>query len=244
MQTGLLAESDAGENATQEQQTHPDFAQDIEAVSSGEPAVPRIAVVDDDEDIHLYLSELGNVGHFKVVGSFYNAAQALARLPEDRPDAVIMDIRLPDMSGIECTTRLKTVLPELSVIILTGYPDGSTFFKSLVAGAQGFLVKPIVPEELLKAIGDVLKGEFALTKQVVPFLIQLVNRVRHVTRETRLTPREEEILACLFHGMPDKEIASALGIGTATVHTHMHRLFEKLGVHSRRDILAKYLKLP
>ena len=88
---------------------------------------------------------------------------------------------------------------------------------------------------------DVLKGEFVLGRQVIPFLIQLVQQVREVTRESRLTAREEEILACLFQGMPDKEIASTLGIGTATVHTHMSRLFEKLDVHSRREIVAKYL---
>jgi len=156
---------------------------------------------------------------------------------------VIMDIRLPDMSGIECATKLKTILPGLPIIILTGYPDGRSFFRSLMEGAKGFLVKPVSAQDFLNAIDDVLKGEFALDKQVIPFLIQLVHQVRQLTQESRLTMREEEILACLFQGMPDKEIASTLGIGTATVHTHMHRLFEKLGVHSRRDIVAKYLEL-
>jgi DNA-binding NarL/FixJ family response regulator len=243
MQTVLLAEDDAGGHVFQEQEADRCFAQG-EAAPLGVAAVPRIAVVDDDKDIHLYLNDLRNLGRFRVVGSYYNAAEALARLPETQPDAVIMDVRLPDMSGIECTTKLKTVLPELRVIILTGFPDGPTFFRSLVAGAQGFLVKPIIVEELLKAIGDVLKGEFALTKQVVPFLVQLVNRVRQVSPGSRLTPREEEVLACIFQGLRDKEIASRLGIGTATVHSHMHQIFEKLGVHSRGEIIAKYLELP
>jgi DNA-binding NarL/FixJ family response regulator len=210
---------------------------------SDEATIPRISIVDDDEDVHLFLRDLGNRGSFRVGDSFYNAAEALNRLPGARPDAVIMDVRLPDLSGIDCTTRLRTILPELPIIMLTGYPDGPTLFRSLVAGAKGFLVKPIIAEELLRAIGDVLKGEFALTKQVVPFLVELINHVRRVTRESHLTPREEEILACVFHGMQDKEIASALGIGTATVHSHMHQLFDKLGVHSREDIIAKYLRL-
>jgi len=212
-------------------------------MASAKSTVPKIAVVDDDEDIHVFVKDLGDLGHFKLVGSSYNAAQALDRLPEMRPDAVIMDLRLPDMSGIECAKRLKTILPELPIIMLTGYPDGRSFFRSLMEGAKGFLVKPVSALELLNAIDDVLKGEFALAKQVIPFLIQLVHQVRQLTQESRLTTREEEILACLFQGMQDKEIASALGIGTATVHTHMHRLFEKLGVHSRRDIVAKYLEL-
>ncbi len=219
------------------------FAEGFEAMPLAKSVIPRISVVDDDEDIHRFVKDLGDLGHFKLVGSFYNAAQALDWLPEDRPDAVIMDIRLPDTSGIECAAKLKTILPELPTVILTGYPEGRSFFQALMAGAKGFLVKPVSAQEFLNAIDDVLKGEFALAKQVVPFLIQLVHQVRQITKQSSLTTREEEVLACLFQGMPDKEIASTLGIGTATVHTHVHRLFEKLGVHSRRDIVAKYLDL-
>ena len=243
MQTVVLAEENSGDCSFQDKETQRQFAQGFEAAPANRAGVPRIVVVDDDDDVHLYLNDLRTLGKFNVVGSFHNAAEALAHLAEKQPDAVIMDVRLPDMSGIECTTRLKTVLPELPILILTGYPDGPTFFRSLVAGAQGFLFKPIVAEELLKAIGDALKGEFALTKQVVPFLIELIRRVRRVSPGSHLTPREEEILACLFQGMRDKEIAAALGIGTATVHTHMHQLFEKLGVHSRAEIIAKFLEL-
>ena len=203
----------------------------------------RVALVDDDKDLHLFLSDLGNLGHFQLARPCHSGAEALERLPEDPPDVVIMDIRLPDMSGIDCTTKLRAILPELPIIMLTGFPDGQTFFRSLMGGARGFLVKPVLPQELLAAIDDVLKGEFALGKQVVPFLIQLVQQVGQVTQEEHFTRREEQILACLFEGMQDKEIASALGIGTATVHTHMHQLFEKLGVHSRREIIAKYLAL-
>ena len=246
--TTLIQTESSGEGAEanrvvqgQEDSLRP--AKGTEALASAKSAVPKIAVVDDDENIHVFVNDLADLGHFKLVGSSYNAAQALDRLPEMRPDAVIMDLRLPDMSGIECAAKLKTILPGLPIIILTGYPDGRSFFRSLMEGAKGFLVKPVTAQEFLNAIDEVLKGEFALAKQVIPFLIQLVHQVRQVTQESRLTMREEEILACLFQGMQDKEIASALGIGTATVHTHMHRLFEKLGVHSRRDIVAKYLEL-
>ena len=243
VQTVCFGEGDATDSAVQGQGESQRCAQGIEGAVSAKSAVPKIAVVDDDENIHVFVKDLGDLGHFKLAGSFYSAAQALDRLPEDRPDAVIMDIRLPDMSGIDCATRLKTILPALPIIILTGYPDGRSFFRSLMEGAKGFLVKPVSAQEFLSAIDEVLKGEFALAKQVIPFLVQLVHQVRQITQETRLTMREEEILACLFQGMQDKEIASTLGIGTATVHTHMHRLFEKLGVHSRREIVAKYLNL-
>jgi len=204
---------------------------------------PTISVIDDDEALHDLLRNLGEASHFKIVGSFYNAAQALESLPQHPPDAVIMDLRLPDLSGLDCTSKLKTLLPSLPVIILTGYPDSRNFFQSLMEGVGGYLIKPVLPHEFLDAIDEVLKGQFALAKQAIPYLLQLVHQVGQIIRGGPLTRREQEILACLFEGLQDKEIASALGIGTATVHTHMHKLFEKLGVHSRRDVITRYLAL-
>jgi len=207
------------------------------------PTTPRISVVDDDEELHLFLKDLEAQGHFKIAGSFYTAAQALAGLPLDLPDAVVMDVRLPDSSGIDCANKLKTILPELPILILTGFPDRQNFFRSLMGGARGFLVKPVSPQELVNGMRDVIRGEFSLARQVTPLLVQLVEQVSAIVQRSELSRREEEILICLFHGMSDKEISASLGIGTATVHTHMHRLFEKLGVRSRREIVAKYLHL-
>src|ERR1051325_1103778 len=217
------------------------FARPVRATRPAKPETPTIAVVDDDGDMHQFLKDLGDGGHFKVASACYNAAQAMERLPGEQPDAVIMDIRLPDMSGIECTAKLKTILPKLPIIILTGFPDGRNFFRSLMAGARGFLVKPVAAQEFLDAINEVLDGGIALAKPVVPYLVQLVHQIRQVSQENHLTRREEEILSCLFEGMQDKEIASTLGIGTATVHTHMHRLLDKLDVHSRQAIIGKFL---
>jgi DNA-binding NarL/FixJ family response regulator len=213
------------------------------AKAPAKPSTPRISVVDDDEEMHLFLKDLEAPDHFKIVGSFYTAAQALDGLPLDRPDAVIMDIRLPDSSGIDCVSKLKTILPELPVLMLTGFPDRQSFFRSLMGGARGFLVKPVSPSELLSGMRDVIRGEFALARHVTPLLVQLVEQVSGVVQQSGLSRREEEILICLFHGMSDKEISTNLGIGTATVHTHIHRMFEKLGVRSRREIVAKYLQI-
>ena len=81
------------------------------AKPSGMVALPKVSIVDDDEELHLFVKDLGGLGHFQVVGSYTNAAQALQRLPRKHPDLVLMDIRLPDMSGVDCTKKLKTVLP-------------------------------------------------------------------------------------------------------------------------------------
>ena len=94
--------------------------------------VPRLALVDDDEGIHRFVNELGKLGHLTLIHSSFTGAEALAHVPAAKPDVVLMDIRLPDMSGIDCAGKLKTILPEVPVIILTGYPDGQSFFRSVI----------------------------------------------------------------------------------------------------------------
>src|SRR5262245_26356825 len=114
-----------------------------------ERPVPRIALVDDDEDLLRYLTELGAAGHFSVAGTFRSGAEALDQLPKHQPDAVIMDIRLPDISGIDCARKLRTILPNLPIVILTGYPDSQSLMRSLLEGVRGFLVKPVTAQEFL-----------------------------------------------------------------------------------------------
>ena len=242
--TNAVAPKATQELGPQAQCRNPSHAVTAPEEASEKPRIPRLALVDDDEGIHRFVNRLGKLGHLTLVRSAFTGAEALAHVPGDKPDVVLMDIRLPDMSGIDCAGKLKAILPEVPVIILTGYPDGQSFFRSVMQKAHGFLFKPVLAQELLKAIDDVLKGEFTLAQQAIPFLTGLVQQIAQITRDHHLTPREEEILACLFQGMQDKEIAAALGIGTATVHTHMHGLFLALGVHSRQDSIAKYLALP
>jgi DNA-binding NarL/FixJ family response regulator len=203
----------------------------------------RLLVVEDDpDDARTMFRVLRASGRFEPVHA-RTGSEGLEAARAGPFAACLVDYRLPDMSGIECTAKLKTILPKLPIIILTGFPDGRNFFRSLMAGARGFLVKPVAAQEFLDAINEVLDGGIALAKPVVPYLVQLVHQIRQVSQENHLTRREEEILSCLFEGMQDKEIASTLGIGTATVHTHMHRLFDKLDVHSRQDIIGKFLAI-
>lgn len=243
------------QNSTEQKQEHAGAGEKTKPVASvPSPSVslgatchqaklPRLAVVDDDEALQLFMKELGDQGHFQIVSACYNATQALEQIPGTLSDVIIMDIRLPDMSGVDCAGKLRILVPNRPIIMLTGFPDGRSFFRSLMAGVQGYLVKPVAVQEFLEGLKEVLAGGFVVGRQAVQYMVQLVREVRKVAPETLLTPREEEVLACVFEGKQDKEIASALGIGMATVHTHMHRIFEKLGVHSRLEILAKYLAL-
>jgi len=153
-----------------------------------------------------------------------------------------MDIRLPDMSGIECTERLTTILRELRVIVLTGHPDNNTFVRALMAGANGFLIKPCGLEEILKAMNDVLNGGVVLGKDALTYLAGIMHSFRRIDAGHHLTEREKQILAGVFGGQVDKEMADALGIGFATVRTHLNQLFKKMKVHSKRELIAKFLK--
>jgi DNA-binding NarL/FixJ family response regulator len=203
---------------------------------------PQVSIVDDDQDFIQFLTDLGNSADFQVLDCFSTAAEALRRLPENCPDLVLMDINLPGMSGIECTKALRIALPEVPILVFTGYPDAPAFLRSIMAGARGFLVKPFTNPELLCAIHEVLGGEFSIAKPAIPFLIQFIQQLKQFSNPGALTEREEEVLACVLLGLQQKEIATKLKIGEATVHTYMQRIHEKLGVHSKREIITRYLK--
>lgn len=205
-------------------------------------SLPRLSVVDDDQDFVQLLMDMSNSGEFHLMECFSEAADALRKIPKNCPDLVLMDINLPGMSGIECTKALRIALPAVPIVVFTGYPDASGFLRSLMAGARGFLVKPFTSSELLSTIREVLGGEFSIAKPAIPFLVQLILQLNQVSNPGALSPREEEVLACVLLGLQQKEIATKLKIGEATVHTHMQRLHEKLGVRSRKEIITKYLK--
>ena len=205
-------------------------------------ALPKVAVVDDDPHLLAFFKDLADLGHFELVGSYGNAQEALAHLPQCPPDVMFMDVRLPDMSGIECAKRLTTLLPGLRIIVITGHPGESVLIQALMAGAMGFVVKPCTVDETLAAIDDVLDEGVVLSKTALPYLQRIIRQLRHHDPGWNLTEREEQILACIFEGKSDKQISSQLLIGTATVHTHMDHLFEKLGVHSREELIARFLR--
>ncbi len=148
---------------------------------------------------------------------------------------------MPDTTGISFAQKLKVIRPNLAVIVLASGADGPAYFRALMAGADGFLARPFSTAELLKIINHALQGELCFGRTASRQVLRILNQFRRLTEDTGLSEREEQILACIFQELSDKEIAATLGIGTATVHTHLHRLYEKMGVHSRKDVIARYL---
>jgi DNA-binding NarL/FixJ family response regulator len=170
-----------------------------------------------------------------------NAESALQRIPVAAPDVVIMDIHLPDSSGILCTARIKRALPDTQIVMFTIHDDTDLILKALEAGASGYLLKSTPSAEIVAAIRDVRNHGAPMTRDVARKLIESFHRFAP-TADTGdpLTPREEEILHWLSEGLLYKEIADRLAIKLDTVGTHLKSIYRKLHVRSRTEAVMKF----
>jgi DNA-binding NarL/FixJ family response regulator len=202
-------------------------------------------LVDDDLSAHTAVREaLTTFDDRWALRSYERAGQALERIPVERPAVVLMDIWMPAMSGLECAGRLKALVPDLPVVMFTGRADASGILLSLMAGAHGYLIKPVAPAELDRALQAVLKGETPLCPRAQTLLAGHYRSLgAALTDATNLTLREREVLVCLIRHMHDKDIAEQLGISGGTVHVHVSSILGKLGVHSRAELLKKIYRL-
>ena len=169
-----------------------------------------------------------------------NFLAALAEIPRARPDVVIMDINLPDGSGIEATRQLKQILPQTQIMIFTIYEESEEIFRALEAGASGYLLKDTAPEELLRSINEIHQGGVPMTGEVARKVIRSFHKIPVKTEP--LTSREVEILDLLAQGYVSKEIASQLSISGETVKSHLKHIYDKLHVRTRTEAVIKYLK--
>ena len=174
-----------------------------------------------------------------LVGAFESAEAALAALPAERPDAVLMDINLPGLSGIECVRQLKQVLPDVQVVMLTAFDDSDRVFESLQAGATGYVLKRSSPEEILDAVRDVCAGGSPLSSAIARKIVQYFVPRPAAPEVAALSDREREVLEALSRGLLYKEIADALGISINTVREHVRRIYTTLQVRSRADAVSK-----
>jgi DNA-binding NarL/FixJ family response regulator len=203
----------------------------------------KVAIVEDDTPVRESLAVLINgTGSMACTGSYPNSEMALKQMPRLWPDVVLMDINLPNMSGIECVAKLKELRPTLLIIMLTSYEDNKLIFDSLMAGASGYLTKRTPPAEILDAIVDVHRGGSPMTssiaRQVVHYFHQKDARKTEIAE---LSKRELEILTLLAKGCENKEVAEALAISFETVRVHVRHIYEKLHVRSRTEAVVKFL---
>jgi len=203
----------------------------------------RVAMIEDDEEIRFTLGDAISADRdFCLVGSYRDAESALKSLPETKPCVVLMDINLPGMDGVQCVRRLKAAMPDVEFLMLTVYQDSTRLIQSLMAGASGYLLKRTSPEKLLLAIREVCSGGAPMTPGMARRVVQHFQQAPAPTSElARLTPREKDVLDQLTRGFCYKEVADNLHIGTGTLQTHVHNIYEKLRVHSRTEAVVKYL---
>jgi len=204
----------------------------------------NVAIVEDNDKIRDGLSLLidGSEG-FRCVATYSNAEDALKNLPGQKPDVVLMDIQLPKMSGIECVENLKEKSPDLQIMMLTVYEDNEQVFKSLAAGATGYILKRTPPAELLEAIRELHEGGSPMSDQIARKVVQTFQQIGKSSKETEnLSERETEILSYLAKGYQDKEIAEKFFLSVKTIRTHLRNIYKKLHVHSRTEAVLKYLR--
>jgi DNA-binding NarL/FixJ family response regulator len=203
-----------------------------------------VAIVEDNTAVSDSLKKvIEESGEYSCVAVCPNAEVALKQVPKAEPDVVIMDIELPEMSGIECTARLKRLLPETQILILTVYKNSDLIFKALEAGASGYLLKRSTSDEILDAIRDVREGGAPMSGEIARKVVQYFRKPTAANPEIQsLTPREEEILSFLAEGYTSKEIGDKLSISYDTVCSHLRHIYDKLHVRSRTQAVIKYLQ--
>lgn len=203
-----------------------------------------VAIVEDNASIRETLAKLiQDSPGYTCVCACDTGEEALREIPRRAPEVVIMDIRLPDLSGIECTARLKRLLPQTQVLIFTVHENHDHVFKALEAGAGGYILKRSTPGEILEAIADIKHGGAPMSSEVARKVVQSFRKIEPDTTPEgeQLTRREEEILNLLSQGYANKEIADKLCINYDTVRTHLKHIYEKLHVRSRTEAVIKYL---
>jgi DNA-binding NarL/FixJ family response regulator len=212
-----------------------------------EPASPKrrlkVALVEDQPKVRESWTKLINsFPDFICICACTTGEEALRVIPQEPPDVVLMDIYLPRMSGIECTVRLKELLPETQIVILTAMDDQELVFMALEAGADGYMLKRTKPSDLRNALLDVLGGGAPMTSQIARRVIESFRRNIKIQNEaTRLSLRENQILQLLSQGYANKMIADKLDISIDTVCSHLKHVFNKLHVSSRTEAVVRYM---
>jgi len=203
----------------------------------------RIAIVEDNRVIGESLMEFVRTDtECECVCVCATAEQALKEIPKRQVDIVLMDIQLPDISGIECTARLKQLLPSVQIIMVTVYEDTDRIFMALRAGACGYLLKRCTPEELISAIREVRQGGAPMSREIARKVIfSFQEPVATAAEVEGLSPREREILELLASGFPNKQIADRVGLTDGTVRWHLRHVYHKLHVRSRTEAALKFL---
>ena len=213
----------------------------------GKPVSIKVSIVEDDPKAREILVEwINRAEGFRCVSNHGSGEDALAAMPEQKPQVVLMDINLPGMNGPECVRRLKPLLPQAQFVMLTVYEDSDHIFQALQSGASGYLLKQTQRADLMDALRDVNAGGSPMTANIARKVVQTFQfqAPQMSPDDAALSPREREVLELLARGYLYKEIADSLSISLPTVNTYIRRIYEKLHVRSRSQAVAKFTQIP
>lgn len=194
----------------------------------------RIVIIEDDETIREGYSYLiGNVDGYQVTGAYASVEAAFKTIVQDQPDVILLDIELPGMNGIDAIPKLKQLLPESYVLILTVYESEKNIFDALGNGASGYLTKNASAEKIVDSIKEVMEGGGPMTANIANMVIRSFQK----NQQSPLTKRETQILEYISNGNSRSRIAQELFIDLETVKSHIKNIYGKLNVHSKADAI-------
>jgi DNA-binding NarL/FixJ family response regulator len=202
----------------------------------------KILIVDDHVVVREGLSAmLSREPNIEVIGEAENGAQAIDKADKLKPDIVLMDLRMPEVDGVEAMQRIKQQHPEINFIVLTTYDNDEYIFKGIEAGARAYILKDSPREELFRAINAVYKGESLIEPAIAGRVLDKLVELSHQGSATDLSRREIEVLELIARGTGNKLIADKLNISASTVKTHIQSIFQKLEVNDRTEAVTKAL---
>jgi DNA-binding NarL/FixJ family response regulator len=203
-------------------------------VGPADPNFIRVLIVDDHaivrEGLRTLLDEEPGI---RVVGEAANGAEAITLVKRVHPDVVLMDLVMPEMDGIQATTRVREVNRHCKVLVLTSFADNARVHEAIAAGAMGYLLKDVLKPDLLRAIRNAAQGRSTLHPDVQQLLMQQATAQREPKLHDNLTEREMSVLRLIAHGKSNKEIASALFLTEGTVKGYISTILDKLDVEDR-----------
>jgi DNA-binding NarL/FixJ family response regulator len=205
----------------------------------------KVAIVEDNKTTREgFATLIGQTPGLKCVCTCETAKEALRLIPKLAPDVVLMDIQLPDKTGIECAARIKEFIPSVQILVVTVYADQTRIFEALQSGASGYLLKRSPPEQVINAIRDIYEGGVPMTPEIARKVIAQFKNQTEMTREIEnLSSREREVLQLVTLGLNNKRIAERCSISIEGVKWHLRNIYQKLHVHSRLQAAGKFLAI-
>ncbi|SEK74562.1 response regulator [Streptacidiphilus jiangxiensis] len=206
----------------------------------------RVFLLDDHEVVRRGVHELLSLeSDIEVVGEAGTAAEALVRIPATRPDVAVLDVRLPDGSGVEVCREIRSQLPEVKCLMLTSFPDDEALFDAIMAGASGYVLKAIRGTDLLSAVRDVAGGKSLLDPVATARVLERLRDggQKEDERLSGLTKQERKILDLIGEGMTNRQIGAELHLAEKTVKNYVSSLLAKLGMERRTQAAAYVAKM-